>query len=419
MRRAFRSSNRSPGWCLQVCIAAILPLVSSASQGFSAADQVRIIGTEDHELAVSVVFDGLEQAWSVAELPDGSLLVTEKNGLLHHVDPASGEGVVVAGLPDSVQRGQGGLLDVRPHPDFESNRWLYLSYAVEADGGYTTRVARGRLENHRLHAIDVLFTAEPALKTRRHFGADMVFDRQGYLYITIGDRASRPLIQDLSNHLGKIIRLYDDGSVPEYNPLAGVGGARPEIFSYGHRNPQGIAIEPASGALWSVEHGPRGGDELNLIAAGANYGWPVITYGEEYRGGKIGKGTQKAGMEQPAHYYVPSIAPSGMTFYSGDAFPEWQGNVFIGALVQTHLNRLVLEQGRVVHEERLLGDWNLRIRDVEVAGDGSLYVLAEKGPLLKLSPAETARVAALSEAGSKSVADDDASSPGVLLVSTD
>jgi glucose/arabinose dehydrogenase len=330
----------------------------------------------------------------VAELPDGSLLVTEKSGLLHHVVPASGERVLVEGLPGSVQRGQGGLLDVRPHPDFEINRWLYLSYVIESDDGYTTRVARGRLDRHRLDGVEVVFTAEPARTSVRHFGADMVFDGRGDLYITIGDRASRSLSQDLSVHAGKIIRLRDDGAVPRDNPFVGVGGARPEIYSYGHRNPQGIAIDPESAALWSVEHGPRGGDELNLITAGANYGWPVITYGEEYRGGKIGEGTHKAGMEQPVHYYAPSIAPSGMTFYSGDVFPGWRGNLFIGALVRTHVNRLVLERGRVVHEERLLGDWKLRIRDVEAAADGSLYVLAESGPLLKLSPVEAARAAA-------------------------
>jgi glucose/arabinose dehydrogenase len=389
-----RGCIRALGRSAQVLLLALLPLACSASQKFSADDEVRVVETEEHRLAVSVVVDGLKQAWSVAELPDGSLLVTEKNGLLHHIDPASGDGGLIEGVPDSVKHGQGGLLDVRPHPDFETNRWLYLSYSIERDGGYATRVARGRLGNDRLEDLEVLFTAEPARDSGRHFGSDMVFDQDGYLYITSGERGSRPLIQELSNHLGKIIRLHDDGAVPEDNPFVGAAGARPEVYSYGHRNPQGIALEPGSGALWSVEHGPRGGDELNLIEAGANYGWPVITYGEEYRGGKIGEGTHKAGMKQPVHYYVPSIATSGMAFYSGDAFPGWRGNVFIGALVQTHVNRLVLEQGRVVHEERLLEDWGLRIRDVEAAADGSLYVLADKGPLLKLSPADGPRAAA-------------------------
>ena len=368
----------------------LLPLFSQACaaelETFSAEEQTRLVKTEAHEVAVSVVANGLKQAWSIAELPDASLLVTEKNGTLHHIEPDSGRAAFIEGLPESVSRGQGGLMDVRPHPDFTTNRWLYLSYTIDSGKDYATRVARGKLKDGRLENIEVIFTADPPRKSGRHFGSDLAFDDQGYLYITSGERGSRPMIQDLTNHLGKIIRLRDTGAVPNDNPFIDVAGALPEIYTYGHRNPQGIAVDRKTGTLWSVEHGPRGGDELNRIEAGKNYGWPVITYGEEYRGGKIGEGTHKDGMEQPVYYYLPSIATSGMAIYHGEAFPQWRGNIFIGALVKTHLNRLVVEQGRVIHEERLLEDRNLRIRDVEVAADGSLYVLAAKGPLLKLTP---------------------------------
>ena len=390
MKNRLRLSKPSFRDGAKIFVLALLPSACAAGErGYAVRDEVRVLDTEAHRVAVTVIVDDLKHAWSVAELPDGSLLITEKEGRLHHVDPARGTRRLVEGLPESVKRGQGGLMDVRPHPDFESNRWLYLSYSIALGDAYATRAARAQLENGRLENLQVLFTAEPARESGRHFGSDMVFDNAGYLYITSGERGSRPMIQDLSNHLGKIIRLHDDGRVPDDNPFVGVTGALPEVYSYGHRNPQGIAIEPVTGVLWSVEHGPRGGDELNRIEAGKNYGWPVITYGEEYRGGKIGEGTHKEGMEQPVHYYVPSIATSGLAFYDGNAFPGWRGNVFIGALVMTHVNRLVLDNGRVVHEERLLEDWNLRIRDVETAADGSLYVLADNGPLLKLSPPDS------------------------------
>ena len=370
-------------------ILAIMPLACATGEdGYTAGDEVRVLDTQEYRVNVTVIIDDLKHPWSVAELPDGSLLITEKQGLLHHVDPDSGRHQLIEGLPESVKHGQGGLMDVRPHPDFASNQWVYLTYSIASGKEYATRAARGRLKNGRLENIEVLFTASPTRKSGRHFGSAMTFDDEGYLYITSGERGSRPMIQDLSNHIGKIVRLHDDGSVPDNNPFVGIDGALPEIYSYGHRNPQGIAVEPGTGFVWSVEHGPRGGDELNRIQAGSNYGWPIITYGEEYRGGKIGEGTHKAGMEQPVHYYVPSIATSGLAFYDGKAFPRWRGNAFIGALVQTHVNRLVLDQGRVIHEERLLEDWGLRIRDVEPAADGSLYVLADKGPLLKLSPAD-------------------------------
>ena len=379
IKRAFKGSAR-------IILLTLMPIACATGDSeYAVGDDVRILDTQAHRVAVTVIADQLKHAWSVAELPDGSLLITEKEGRLRRVNPATGTSEFIEGVPDSVKRGQGGLMDVRPHPGFDKNRWLYLTYSIAAGDAFATRAARARLENGRLEDIQVLFTAEPARASGRHFGADMAFDDDGYLYITSGERGSRPIIQDLSNHLGKIIRLHDDGRVPDDNPFVGVSGALPEVYSYGHRNPQGIAIEPVTGKLWSVEHGPRGGDELNLIEAGKNYGWPVITYGEEYRGGKIGEGTHKKGMEQPVHYYVPSIATSGMAIYDGTAFPEWHGNAFIGALVKTHVNRLVLDNGRVVHEERLLEDWNLRIRDVEQAADGSLYVLADNGPLLKLS----------------------------------
>ena len=343
--------------------------------------------SEHHELELRTLLTDLYLPWGMTFLPDGALLITEKSGALYRYDLDTGEKQSISGLPDTKAWGQGGLMDVVLHPEFEQNQWLYLSYAGLMENRLAaTRVARARLVNDKLVDLEILFTALPPRKSGAHFGSVMAFDRNGYLYITSGERHSRPMVQDLSTHIGKIIRLHDDGRIPEDNPFVNRQGALPEIFSYGHRNPQGIAIEPLSQQVWSVEHGPRGGDELNLIQAGKNYGWPVITYGEEYAGGKIGEGTHKEGMEQPVHYYVPSIAPSNMIVYQGDAFPRWRGNILIGALALTHINRLVLQNGSVIHEERLIDGMGIRIKSVEEGLDGFIYLLADDGRLLQLRP---------------------------------
>jgi glucose/arabinose dehydrogenase len=328
----------------------------------------------------------------VAFLPDGRFLVTEREGRLRLIE-ADGRlrSAPVAGLPAEVhQHGQGGLLDVALHPDFARNHLVYFSYAERGRGGYGTTVARARFEDDALHDTEVLFRM--ALKSRqgRHFGSRLVFDREGHLFITLGDRGDRPRAQDLNDHAGSLIRLSADGSVPDDNPFIDTPGALPEIFSYGHRNMQGATLNPFTGRLWTHEHGPQGGDEINVPEAGVNHGWPVITYGVNYGiGTQIGEGTAKPGMAQPLYYWVPSIAPSGMTFYDGPHFPGWQGDLFVGSLKFRLLVRLEIEDDRVVHEERMLAGEFGRIRDVRQGPDGLIYLLTDEsnGQLLRLVPA--------------------------------
>lgn len=346
--------------------------------------------SEKHLIVTEVITSALEHPWGLAFLPDGNMLVTERPGRLRlvsqdgelHPDP-------IRGLPKIRQFGQGGLLDVALHPDFAKNRWVYFSYAERDARGVGTAVARGRLQGHQLEQIEVLFRLQPKDNKGYHFGSRLVFDNQGYLFITLGDRGTRSRAQDLNDHAGSLIRLHDDGRVPADNPFIGREDARPEIYSYGHRNMQGAALHPVSGKLWTHEHGPQGGDELNIPKAGINYGWPVITYGKNYvTGTDIGEGTHKPGMAQPVHYWVPSIAPSGMAFYSGDRFPQWRGNLLVGSLKFRQLVRLELDGEEVVHEERLLSDELGRIRDVRQGPDGLLYLLtdADDGKLVRLSP---------------------------------
>ncbi len=349
------------------------------------------LDTREHVVKVVPLTDGLENPWSLAFLPNGDMLITERPGRLRIFRDGQLLPDPVSGLPEIRAFRQGGLLDIALHPDFENNRLLYLSYAANHQGGITTRVARGRFENDTLHDVEVLFTAEPASDNGRHFGSRLLFDRAGYLYITVGDRGDMPRAQDLNDHAGSTIRLHDDGRIPEDNPFVGRSDARPEIYTYGNRNAQGMALHPDTGAVWQNEHGPRGGDELNLIRAGVNYGWPVITHGVEYSGATIGAGiTEKEGMEQPVHHWTPSIAPSGMAFYTGDVFPNWRGNVFVGALAHTHVTRLVMDGDRVVEEEPMFREMGQRIRDVRQGPDGYLYLLTDhtNGRLLRVEPAE-------------------------------
>ncbi|MGB5773462.1 MAG: PQQ-dependent sugar dehydrogenase [Sedimenticolaceae bacterium] len=360
---------------------------------FAPAFALAALQTEQHRIDIEVIARGLENPWSVAFLPDGGYLVTERPGQLRLVQ-ADGKLVEspIGGLPTVSARGQGGLLDVALHPEFEKNRWVYLSYAEAGRGGVGTAVARGRLDGLRLRDTEVLFRLTPKSSGGRHFCSRLVFDQRGYLYITLGDRGDRPRAQDLGDHAGSVIRLHDDGRIPEDNPFVGRRDALPEIYSYGHRNIQGATLDPASGRLWTHEHGPQGGDEINLLEPGVNYGWPVITYGVNYGiGTPIGEGGAKPGMAQPLHYWVPSIAPSGMSFYTGNAFPEWRGDLFVGSLKFGLLVRLSLEDGRVVHEERLLQDTLGRIRDVRQGPDGLIYLLtddADDGQLIRLVPAD-------------------------------
>ncbi len=381
LRRKFR---------LRVCvIAAALGCASVASATSTGAYTVQ--QTERHAVRVTILTRGLEHPWSLAFLPDGRMLVTERPGRLRYVE-ADGtlDPTPIGGLPAAVaQAGQGGLHDIALHPDFADNRLVYIAYAGKSGRSYGTELARGRLDGHRLADVEVLFRALPKSQGGRHFGGRVVLDGKGHVFLTLGDRGERPRAQDLGDHAGSVIRLAEDGGVPADNPFASVAGARPEIFSLGNRNVQGAAMNPWTGELWAHEHGPQGGDEVNVIRSGMNYGWPVITYGKNYGiGTSIGEGTHKEGVAQPLHQWTPSIAPSGMAFYDGDRFPGWRGSLLVGALKFRLLARLELDGERVVHEERMLEDVLGRIRDVRVGPDGFVYLLNDhpNGVIARLEP---------------------------------
>ncbi len=321
-------------------------------------------------------------------LPDGQMLITERpDGKLSLLDPEQGELIEVCNLPPVHQRKYVGMMDVLVDHGEEENPWIYLAYTVgRADSATTTAVDRAKLIDHCLEERERIFLAQPYYKTGDHYGCRLLL-RDGFLFISMGDRLTRDSAQNLSTHNGKIIRLHEDGRLPADNPFLSTPQARPEIWSYGHRNQQGMDFHPQTGELWIHEHGPKGGDEINIVRPGRNYGWPIITYGEEYEGGPVGKGlTQQEGMEQPVYYYVPSIAPSGMTFYTGEAFAAWKGDIFLGAMAGRHLNRLVIEGNEVIEEERLLEDLHWRIRCVKQGPDGALYLAVDQGMIVCLRP---------------------------------
>jgi glucose/arabinose dehydrogenase len=342
---------------------------------------------------VTVLATGLVNPWAVEPLPDGALLVTEKPGRMRIVSAAGVVGPPIAGLPAVDARGQGGLLDAALSPGFASDRTLYWSYAEPRRGGNGTSVARGVLsaDRSRLDDVRVILRTQPTYDGDKHFGSRLAFGGDGMLYVTLGERsdmATRPQAQDMDSHLGKVLRIRPDGSVPPDNPFVGQQVARPEIWTVGQRNVQAAAFD-AQGRLWIVEMGARGGDELNLLERGRNYGWPVIAYGQEYSGRPIGEGvTARDGFQQPVYYWDPVIAPSGAQWYTADAFPAWRGNLFVGALKDKSLVRLVFDGGRVVGEERLLADRGQRVRDVRQGPDGALYVVTDQrnGELWKITP---------------------------------
>ncbi len=378
-------SRRALGLLVAASIAAVLA-------GTPQVVRADVFESEEHSFRVVEVASGLDHPWGLAFLPDGRLLVTERPGRLRTVTAGRLDPEPLAGVPQVHASGQGGLLDVALHPDFRANGWVYLSYAAGNWGRAGTEVARGRLRGNRLERVEVLFRALPKSSGGRHFGSRLRFAPDGHLFISLGDRGDRHRAQNPGDHAGSIIRLRDDGTVPPDNPFVGVDGARPEIFTTGNRNVQGLAFDPKTGVLWSHEHGPRGGDELNVVRPGVNYGWPVISYGREYLTGiPVGEGTHRDGLAQPAHQWTPSIAPSGLAVYDGNRFPGWRGNLFVGALKFRLVARLVLDGERVVHEERLLGGRYGRIRDVRTGPDGLLYLLTDApaplGALLRLEPA--------------------------------
>ena len=363
-----------------------LALAMGSASGLAAESYQSQAGS----VSVVTVAEGLEQPWGLAFLPDGRMLVTEKEGRLRVVTRDGDLSEPLGGVPEVYDGGQGGLLDVALDPDFAANQMVYLSFSEPGDGGAGTAVARGRLGDLALEAVEVIWRQQPKLGTGQHFGSRLVFLRDGTLIVTLGDRNTRQYIADMKAQIGKLVRINRDGSIPEDNPFVDDEGYSPDIYSLGHRNVQGATLHPETGQLWTVEHGARGGDEINIPEPGKNYGWPVISYGREYAGGKIGEGTEKPGLEQPAYYWDPSIAPSGMTFYTGDKFPAWRGNAFVGALKFQLLARLTIEGERVVAEERLLEGIDQRIRDVVQGPDGYLYLLTDEddGAILRLQPGQ-------------------------------
>jgi aldose sugar dehydrogenase len=365
-------------------------LLATAVCGVSAASDV--VKTELHNLKIVTVAKGLTVPWGMAFLPDGRLLVTERAGTMRVVRDGKVLEKPVAGLPKVTARGQGGLLDVTLHAKFASNSWVYWSYSAGGDE-IGVEVARGKLvcvaDDCRMDDVKIVFAQKPKTKPGFHFGSRFVWDRAGHLFVTLGDRGDKDEAQKTSHHIGKVVRITDDGAAPSDNPFVKDSRYAPEVFSLGNRNIQGAALHPVTGELWSNEHGPQGGDEVNIIRAGKNYGWPVVTQGVNYgTGTRIAEADSRPNMENPLKVWVPtSIAPSGMAFYTGEAFPKWKGSVFIGALRESMLVRLTLDGNKVVGEERIKGTG--RTRDVRMGPDGFLYVLSEsENAVLRLEPAQ-------------------------------
>lgn len=332
----------------------------------------------------------LKRPWGIAAMPDGKFLVTEKGGTMKIVSASGSVGETISGVPPVASEGQGGLLGVCLDPDFSKNRMVYWVFSEPLDNGNLTSVAKGKLsaDEKRLEGVTVIYRATPAYKGTLHFGGRVLFAKDGTLFLSTGERSNmetRPQAQDLNSGLGKIIRITTEGKPATGNPFAGNAKARPELYSYGHRNVQGIALHPATGDLWETEFGPRGGDEINRVLPGKNYGWPTITYGIEYRGDKVGDAIQqKEGMEQPVYYWDPVISPSGITFHDGRDMAEWKNNLFISALSGMHVCRIVIENDKVIGEERLLSGENQRFRDITQGTDGALYAVTDQGRLYRI-----------------------------------
>ena len=337
---------------------------------------------------IETVVDGIDIAWGMAFLPDGSMLITEQEGDLIHFK--NGEKILVQGVPKVYYKNQGGLLDIELHPNYKENGWIYFSYSSEIKNqgkGANTAIMRAKLVDNTLVDQEILYEATPNTTKGGHFGSRLEFDREGYLYIAIGDRQNRDVNpQDINIDNGKIYRLNDDGSIPLDNPFYNTEGAKKAIYSYGHRNPQGMTMHPVTGQIWTHEHGPQGGDEINIIHPGKNYGWPLITYGINYDDTIITDDTSLPGMEQPLHYWVPSIAPSGMAFVTSDKYPDWKGNLMVGSLKFKYLNRCVIEDNIVIKEEKIMENMVGKVRNVRQAPDGYLYVSVEQLGIVRIVP---------------------------------
>lgn len=346
------------------------------------------IGSDDQDFYVQTVLEGLNVPWGLAFLPDGRMLITERSGQIYLVEDGVLREEPIENAPEVHARGQGGMLDIVLHPEFEENGWIYITFSRQVDGGSNTALARMRLDGYEFTDYELLFSAQPGFGTGSHFGSRIVFDDEGYVYFSIGDRGVMDSAQDLSSHSGVVIRLHEDGSVPDDNPFVNDPQALPEIYAYGLRNIQGMQIHPETREIWSHKHGPRGGDEINIINAGLNYGWPEITHGIDYDGSEITPDTARDGMEQPLLHWTPSIAPSGMAFVTGDRYPGWSGSLMVGTLAPQYLHRVALDGDHVLAQEELLPGIG-RVRDVRLAPDGYLYVATENpGIIYRLLPAD-------------------------------
>lgn len=367
---------------LLLSLLALLPLPN-----YAASPQV--IKSEKQTFLVEEVTDGLSIPWGLAFISNTQLLITERAGSIKLLDMQKKTLTPIQGAPAVMAQGQGGLLDVAVPPDFKTGDWIYFTFVRNKGGEGVTVLARAKLTANKLVQWQDLLETQSATGTGRHFGSRIVFDENGYVYFGVGDRGERPMSQDLSNHAGSVMRLYRDGRVPQDNPFNQRADVQPQIWSYGHRNPQGMAYDYANKRLWLIEHGPRGGDEINRVLPGRNYGWPVISYGKEYWGPlAVGEGTHREGMEQPIKQYTPSIAPSSLLLYSGNSFPAWRGNLFSGALKLTHLNRVTLsEDGKAIGEERLLDELDERIRALAQGPQGWLYFSTDSGKIYVMKPA--------------------------------
>ena len=387
----YRVRKRYPAAWVAALVAACSPVLSSSLFSETVRSQVE-------DFKVEVLTEELDHPWGLVKLPDGRFLITERRGSLRILDQGKLSDPV-QGIPEVRAKGQGGLLDIQLHPDYAENGWIYLAYSKPSEKGALTAIVRGRLKGNEFTDVETIFDppADEATDGGNHFGCRMQFDGKGYLFFTIGDRGdvTTPAnnAQKLTNVKGKVHRIHDDGRIPEDNPFVNEPGARPTIWAWGNRNPQGLVYDRENDRLWETEHGPRGGDELNLIKKGLNYGWPIVTYGINYSGTPISEKTEQPGMESPIIQWTPSIAASGLTLYSGDAFPKWQGNLFAGALAHQKIVRIALDGDKVTSQEILL-EKSGRIRDVRAFDDGFLYVLYDQpGKLVRLTPAGEAQPA--------------------------
>ena len=375
--------------CLSPPHLRILLLLMTLFSGVVTAQSFQDVEQSNPDIRVEELFSGLGVPWGMAFVSPQRMLITERKGQAQLLDLQARSVNALRGLPDIAAKGQGGLLDVMVGPDFQSDGWIYFTYSKPVDSLATTTLARARLHNLRLVDWQDLLVTDSVSSRAKHFGSRIAFDREGHVFFGVGDRGNRPEAQNLGNHQGTIMRLNLDGSVPADNPFTGDASVRNEIWSYGHRNPQGMAYDSQHQRLWSIEHGPRGGDEINRVLPGRNYGWPVISHGKEYWSPiSIGEGTSKSGMEQPYKVYIPSIAPGSLMLYHGEAFPEWQGSLFAGALKLRHLNRISLsDQGVAIGEQRLLEDLDERIRAVIEGPEGWIYFSTDSGRILRIRPA--------------------------------